>query len=152
MLREGTEPIRVRQYWYPHVQRNEIERLVAKMISTGIMRPSTNPFSISVLLVKNKDGSWRFCVDYKALNSAMVPDRFPIPNIDELLDELHGACIFSKLDLRSGYHQIRLQPQDGPKTTFQTRGSLRIFGDALWTHQRHGHISSAYELNFSWAY
>jgi hypothetical protein len=119
-LIEGVKTVNIKPYRYSPAQKDEIERQLREMLENGKIQPSSNPFASPVLLVKKKDGSWRFCVDYRQLNNMIVKNKYPLPIVDELLDELHGARWFSKLDMKSGYHQVRVAQGDEYKTAFKT--------------------------------
>ena len=111
-LIQADRPIHQRPYRLPHHQKNAMEALIAHLIQSKMIRPSVSPYSSPVILVKKKDGTWRMCVDYRQLNSNTIKNKYPIPIIEDLLDELFGAKIFSKIDLRSGYHQIKMKVAD----------------------------------------
>ncbi len=97
----------------------EAHEQVETLLQQGLIRPSCSPYSSPVLFVTKKDGSFRMVIDYRPLNRLTIPDRYPLPRIDDLLDKLHGAQYFTSLDLLSGYHQVALKPEDVPKTAFR---------------------------------
>jgi hypothetical protein len=119
-LLPGASPVNLRPYRYSPMQKTEIEKQVKELMAHGVIQPSSSPFASPVLLVGKKDLSWRLCVDFRHLNVLTVKNKYPLPVIDELLDELASAEWFTSLDLRSGYHQIRMAPGEEFKTAFQT--------------------------------
>ena len=119
-LIEGAQPVFVRPYRHTPAAKDEIEKQVAELLKSGIIQSRTSAFASPAILVQKKDLTWRMCIDYRRLNNLTIPRKFPLPVLDELVDELAGAKRFSKLDLRAGYHQIRLAPGEEPKTAFLT--------------------------------
>ena len=99
----------------------ELKAQLEELLSKDFIRPSTSPWGAPVLFLKKKDGSLRLCIDYKQLNRATIPNQYPLPRIDELFDKLHGSRVYSKIDLRSSYHRLRVQENDVSKTAFRTR-------------------------------
>ena len=91
------------------------------MVDKGFVHPSVSPWGAPILFVRKKDGSLRLCIDYRKLNQVTVKNKYPLPQIDDLFDQLRGATVFSKIDLRSGYHQLRIRESDIPKTAFRCR-------------------------------
>ena len=99
----------------------ELSTQLKELSAKGFIRPSVSPWGAPVLFVKKKDGSFRMFIDYRELNKLTIKNRYPLPRIDDLFDQLQGSTCFSKIDLRSGYHQLRVREEDIPKTAFRTR-------------------------------
>jgi len=98
----------------------EAKKQIAELLEKGWIKPSSSPFGAPILFVAKKDGSLRMVIDYRALNAITIRNRYPLPRIEDLFDQLSKATIFSSIDLQSGYHQIRITPEDIPKTAFRT--------------------------------
>ena len=116
-----TEPISIPPYRMAPAEMRELKAQLEDLLSKGFIRLSISPWGAPVLFVKKKDGSLRLCIDYRQLNRVTIRNQYPLPRIDELFDQLQGSRVYSKIDLRSGYHQLRVQESDVPKTAFRTR-------------------------------
>jgi len=117
----GAGPISIAPYWMSPIELAELKKQLEELLEKRFVRPSVSPWGAPVFLVKKKDGTMKLCVDYRQLNKVTVKNKYHLPRIDDLMDQLVGACVFSKIDLRSGYHQIRVKFEDIPKTAFRTR-------------------------------
>ena len=117
----GTRPVSMAPYRMSASELAELKSQLEDLLEKKFIRPSVSPWGAPVLLVKKKEGSMRLCVDYRQLNKVTIKNRYPLPRIDDLMDQLIGASVFSKIDLRSGYHQIRVKAEDIQKTAFRTR-------------------------------
>ena len=103
------------------VELAELKKQLADMLRKGLIRPSASPLGTPVIFVDKEDGTIRLCVDYRKLNDVTIKNKYPLPKIEDLFDQMNGAKIFSKIDLRTGYHQLRVRESDIPKTAFTTR-------------------------------
>jgi hypothetical protein len=119
-----TPPIYKRPYRMPVNELVELKKQIAELQTKGFIRPSSSPWGAPVLFVEKKDGTQRMCVDYRSLNEVTIKNKYPLPWIEDLFDQMKGASVFSKIDLRLGYHQLKIRESDIPKTTFRTRYGL----------------------------
>jgi hypothetical protein len=119
-----TAPIAKRPYRMRVDEFKELKKQIKELQDKGCIRPSSSPWGALVIFVDKKDGTQRMCVDYRSLNEVTIKNKYPLPKIDDLFDQLRGACVFSKIDLRSGNHQLKIRASDIPKTTFTTRYGL----------------------------
>ncbi|KAD3067306.1 hypothetical protein E3N88_35186 [Mikania micrantha] len=117
----GAAPVAKAPYRLAPSEMQELSGQLQQLLDKGFIRPSFSPWGAPILFVKKKDGSFRMCIDYRELNKLTIKNRYPLPRIDDLFDQLQGATYFSKIDLRSGYHQLRVHEDDVPKTAFRTR-------------------------------
>jgi hypothetical protein len=126
-LLPGITPISKRAYKVSGPELVELMKQIDEQSEKGYIRPSTSPWAAPVLFMEKKDGTRRMCINYRALNEVKIKNKYPLPRIEDLFDQLRGASVFSKIYLRSGYHQLRIRPSDIPKTTFITKYGLYEF-------------------------
>ena len=120
-LHPGTLPISMTPHMMALVELQELRVQLQELLDKGFIRPSTSPLGAPILFAKNKDKTLRLCIDYRQLNKVTIKNRYPLPRIDDLFDQLRGVQVYSNIDLRTGYHQLRVKETDIPKTAFRTR-------------------------------
>jgi hypothetical protein len=123
-LKPGTAPIYKTPYRMATPELAELKEHIKELLEKGFIHPSSSPWGAPVIFVPKKDGTQRLCVDYRALNAVIIKNKYPLPRIDDLFDQLYGVCVFSKIDLRSGYHQLKIRECDIPKIAFISRYGL----------------------------
>jgi hypothetical protein len=123
-LQPGTAPVAKTPYKMPPVEMKELKVQLQGLLDKGYIHPSTPPWGCSTLFIEKKDKEFCLCMDYQSLNAVIIKNKYPLPHIDILFDQLEGAQVFSKIDLRSGYHQIKIRAEDIPKMTFKMRYGL----------------------------
>ena len=120
-LHPNTSPISMSPHRMAPVELQELKVQLKELLDKGFIRPSTSPWGAPVLFTKKKDKTLQLCIGYRQLNRVTIKNRYPLPRIDDLFDQLRGARVYSKIDLRTGYHQLRVMETDIPKTMFRTR-------------------------------
>ena len=131
----GTVPMSRAPYRMALTELKELKSQLQELLDKGFIRPTVSPWGAPVLFVKKKDGTLRMCIDYRKINKVTVKNKYLLPRIEVLFDQLKGADVFSKIDLRSGYYQLRVKEGDVPKTAFRTRyGHYEFFCHATWVN------------------
>jgi hypothetical protein len=120
-MKPRTEPIARTPYRMSTPEFQELKMQLKELLDLGLIRPSVSLWGAPIIFIQKKDGSWRLCIDYRQLNKATIKNQYLLPRIDDLFDQMKGATVFSKIDLRSGYHQLRIKEDEVPKTSFKMR-------------------------------
>jgi hypothetical protein len=133
----GTEPIARTDYRMSTPELQELKIQLKELLDLGLIRPSVSPWGAPVIFIQKKDGSWTLYIEYHQLNKETIKNQYMLPRIDDMFDQMKGTTVFSKIDLRSGYHQLRIKEEDIPKNAFKTRfGHYEFIVFAIWIDKR----------------
>jgi hypothetical protein len=130
------------------VEHEEVKKTIDELLAKGYIRRSFSPWAFPVLVVEKKDGAKRMCVDYRELNAVTIKNKHPLPHIEDLFDQLQGACVFSKIDLRSGYHQLKTFRGYSEDGIHLQVWAIRVYGNVLWLDQCSGFLHASDEYSF----